>query len=480
MLIKLALRNLMLHRVKTLIIASLVVLGVFLSFVGTSLVDDISDNLKNSFVNYYTGDLVIRNEEQLSGIFGASGEGGESSGVPVVKPIRHYQELVDYLQTQPEVSAVTKIYVGYGMPNVGEMVADFLLLWGIQPEDYFRFFPNLVLVEGRFLQEGERGIMLHSRVRKNLEENYRNNLGPGANLQINNLGVTGIKIRTVPIVGIFEYPMANDRFFVPNLLDIETARLLYDRPAGGLGVTLKEDQTNLLGDVSEEDLFGEEIIQQAQTAQIPNPEDLRLVQESAPEPARGSWTHVLLRLSGTANPADVENELSEEFERRNWKLQVQDWFFSAQPDSAMALGLRALLSVVVFLISVVSVVVMMNTLIASIMERTSEVGTMRALGARRSFISKMLLVETFVLVIVSGILAIALGSLVLGIINLIGLRFADPALWALFGGEVFRPRITWNALFGALILMSQIAFFSWLFPVLSAVKISPLKAMSTE
>ncbi len=482
MLIRLALRNLMLHRVKTLIIGGMVVLGVFLSFVGTALLDRVSDNLARTFTDQFTGDLLIRDKNQLSGVFGSSGDGGEASGIPVLKPLPHLNELLNYLQQNRDVESMTRLYVGYGMPNITEISSDFLLLWGIQPSEYFSFFESIEVVEGRRLADGERGLMLHESVRKNLEQNYSVSLAAGTNIQINNFGVTGLKIRTVPIVGIFRYSVGNDRFFIPNFLDIETARLLFDRPAGAaLEVELKREATSLLGEVSLDDLFSEEIIGQAQTTRVDPFAPLELPVQTAVEgTGRGSWTHVLLRLKQGSDPKQVEEELSAAFEERGWELEAQDWFSSAQPDSSLALGLRLILSALVFLISVVSVIVMMNTLIASVMERTAELGTMRALGARRSFVARMLFVETFVLVALSTAVAIVLGTLLLAALNIVGIPAPDPSLEAYFGGKVFHPSPTVDALTGSLFLMLMIAFFSWLFPVLTAVKISPLKAMGTE
>lgn len=486
MLFRLALRNLALHRVKTFLVGGLVVLGVLLNFLGTSLLDALSRNIERTFVEQFTGDLLIRDKNQLSGVFGASGEGGEAAGVPVVKPIPHFEELVNFLDTVAGVAARTQIYVGYGLPNLSEISSDFFLLWGIQPDEFFDFFPGIRVIEGRTLRHGERGLMLHRSVRETLEENYGVDLGPGASLQINNFGVTGIKIRTVPIVGVFEYVRGNERFFLPNLIDVETARLLFDRPsAADLTVTLDPDAASLLGDLSEEDLFGDEIVFAA-TPTGHDPLQTQSVRPTAPasappvNPRRGTWTTVLLRLAPGAAVNQVESTLRAEFEKRGWELEVQDWFGSAQPDSMIALGLRFLLNVVVFLISVVSVLVMMNTLVASILERTAELGTMRALGARRSFISRMLLAETVTLVGVSGAVAVALGTMIIVLLGAIGLPAPDPGLESYFGGPVFRPSLSANAFWNTLSLLVQIAFFSWVFPVATAVKISPLKAMGRE
>ena len=488
MVIKLAVRNLMLHRVKTFIIGSLVVLGVLLSFVGTSLIDQVSANLERVFVDQFTGDLLIRSSKQLAGVFGASGDVEEASGPPVIAPLPHHTELMEALQQRSEIKRLTRLFVGYVMPNLAEINTDFFLVWGVSPQEFFEFFPTLKLVEGRLLQEGERGIMLHANIRKNLEENYRVSLAPGQSIQLNNFGVGGIKIRTLPIVGIFEYPMGNDRFFIPNFIDVETARMLFHQPtASELTVNLDPQATSLLTDVSEDELFGsEDIVVIPPSSRRQGEIELELkpinTNQSAPNQSAssGAWTTVLLRLKEGTNAEAFSQELNDLFNEKKWDLFAQSWFASATPDSWISMGLRFLLGVLVFLIGVVSVIVMMNTLIASVMERTPELGTMRALGARRSFIAKMLFVETLVLVVVSGLVAIGLSLILFALLSVIGIPAPDPNLEAYFGGKVFRPTASSGAFVGAFSIMAQIVFFSWIFPVLSAVKISPLKAMGTE
>ena len=61
----------------------------------------------------------------------------------------------------------------------------------------------------------------------------------------------------------------------------------------------------------------------------------------------------------------------------------------------------------------VAVIIMMNTLVISVIERTGEIGTMRALGARKGFVWKMFLVETLTIAVVFGLIGtgLALGAL---------------------------------------------------------------------
>lgn len=480
MILRLALRNLFAHRAKSLVIGTLVFIGVLVSFLGNTVLEDVSVNLERAFTENFTGEGLIRFKGQLSGVFGASGEGSEGAGVPILKPLPHHAEVVAWLRQRPEVERVTSIYVGYASPSLGEFVTDFLLLWGIEPESYFAAFPGVKVLEGRALRPGERGLMLHRRMRQALEENYQVALGPGQSLQVNNMGALGFRIRTLPIVGIFEFSGGNDRFFIPNLIDLESARALFDRPsAAELAVNLPAEATALLGDLSLESLFGEEVIGRALSPSGPGTEGATPAVREDGE-TEGSFTHVLIRLRSGEKVQEFFKLFDRTAEERRWELQAQGWFESAQPDSMLALGLRLLLNVVALLITIVTVVVIMNTLVASIMERTTEIGTMRALGGRKGFIARLLFWETLMVCAVGGLGALLVGLGVLAMLAVLGIPAPHSSLVTFLGGDVYRPSIQPGAILGAIILVIQTVIFSWLFPVFTALKIGPLKAMSTE
>lgn len=78
----------------------------------------------------------------------------------------------------------------------------------------------------------------------------------------------------------------------------------------------------------------------------------------------------------------------------------------------------------------------MNIMLASVTERTREIGVRRALGATRKHVVAQFLVETTALSLVAGVLGVLLGLTVSGIIALIAYRFDGvnapiPTLWSI-------------------------------------------------
>ena len=113
------------------------------------------------------------------------------------------------------------------------------------------------------------------------------------------------------------------------------------------------------------------------------------------------------------------------------------------------------------------------------MERTSEIGTMRALGAEKSFVRKLFFTEALSITVVSAILGVILGFIIMGVVNGLELSVGDNliAKVILGGGQVHfspTPFIVLISLAGVL----AGSFLSNIYPVSSALKITPLKALS--
>ena len=94
------------------------------------------------------------------------------------------------------------------------------------------------------------------------------------------------------------------------------------------------------------------------------------------------------------------------------------------------------------MIAVVAVIIIMNTLVISVTERTSEIGTMRASGAQKSFVWKMVLCETLLLTGLSGVLGITVGGAVLAVLNVVGIEATNMFFEIIFGGPVLRPQLS--------------------------------------
>jgi len=119
----------------------------------------------------------------------------------------------------------------------------------------------------------------------------------------------------------------------------------------------------------------------------------------------------------------------------------------------------------------------MNTLVISVTERATEIGTMRALGAQKSFIRRMILWETVLTSGIFGLIGAVVGLIVLWILGATGIEAPNIFFEMLFGGKVLHPVPSPGAIAASLFIVIAIAVAASLYPLRIALKTPPVKAM---
>ena len=122
---------------------------------------------------------------------------------------------------------------------------------------------------------------------------------------------------------------------------------------------------------------------------------------------------------------------------------------------------------------VVSSIGMFNTMTVTLLERTNEIGIMRALGARRKDVRNLFVAESVIIGFLGGVVGITMGMLggkiFNGLINILAQRFGGVKTDLFFYPRTF--------LIGIIILSALIGFFSGIFPARRAAKMDPLDAL---
>ncbi len=118
-----------------------------------------------------------------------------------------------------------------------------------------------------------------------------------------------------------------------------------------------------------------------------------------------------------------------------------------------------------------------NTMARNVMERTSEIGTMRALGRRRRDVARLFVAEGFVIGLVGATLGIALGWLLAALVSGIGIPMPPPPGMArgFVGGIAFDAGIAATAFVIALLTATVAA----LLPALRASRLVIVDALRT-
>ncbi|MCK4491734.1 MAG: ABC transporter permease [Candidatus Altiarchaeales archaeon] len=134
--------------------------------------------------------------------------------------------------------------------------------------------------------------------------------------------------------------------------------------------------------------------------------------------------------------------------------------------------LRAVLIAIAGISLIVGGVGIMNTMYTSVMERTREIGIMKAVGARNSDILMLFLLESGIYGLIGGIMGVILG---LGMSKTAELIAAQS-----LGTGVFQVSMAWWLILGALTFSFSIGCVSGILPARQASKLKPVDALRYE
>ena len=114
----------------------------------------------------------------------------------------------------------------------------------------------------------------------------------------------------------------------------------------------------------------------------------------------------------------------------------------------------------------------MNTMYTAVLERTKEIGTMKAVGARNSDILLIFLFESGLLGLVGGGIGIMIG---------VGLgKSAEYIATMALGTDLLQAYFPWYLILGALMFSFCIGALSGIFPAMQAAKLKPADALRYE
>jgi putative ABC transport system permease protein len=194
----------------------------------------------------------------------------------------------------------------------------------------------------------------------------------------------------------------------------------------------------------------------------------------------GSWHNLMIRLNDGVSPSQTISELNKVFSEKNWPLKAVGWKEAAGTSAALTDVAQIIFNIVVIILAIVAVIIIINTLVISVMERTAEIGTMRALGAQKPFVRQLFVWETMLLAGFFGLVGIVIGSLSVVALNLIGLPLDNEFLQVLFGSKNLKPELSLVQVVLSIGFTLFIGVVSWIYPVSIALKVSPLKAIASE
>lgn len=188
--------------------------------------------------------------------------------------------------------------------------------------------------------------------------------------------------------------------------------------------------------------------------------------------------YILVRTKAGEDPLVVAENIKKELRNyRNVKEDEEDFNVQTTDELLDSFGviLNALTAIVVGIAAIslfVGGVGIMNTMYTAVLQRTNEIGVMKAIGARNDQILKIFLIESGMIGLIGGAIGIALGIGLSKIIEFIGRIALDTVL--------LKAYFPWYLIIGALAFAFVVGTLSGLLPALQASRQNPVEALRYE
>ncbi len=219
------------------------------------------------------------------------------------------------------------------------------------------------------------------------------------------------------------------------------------------------------------------------TTQIGNPEDdanIYMTEDAMtllfPE-LKDRYSLVIANAESSINPGELAEKVSERLRKfKDQEKGKEDFEVQTFEDAIKTFtSVIGIINGVLILIALISVLVasvnIMNTMYTAVLERTKEIGTMKAIGATNAEIRDIFVIESGMLGITGGILGILLGYLV---------AKTGGSIAAGAGFSALQPVFPLSLIFGCLLFSVSIGALSGLFPAIQASKQKPVDALRYE
>jgi putative ABC transport system permease protein len=190
------------------------------------------------------------------------------------------------------------------------------------------------------------------------------------------------------------------------------------------------------------------------------------------------YNQIFVKTQPGTSPSKVAEDIKNRMRRdRGQKEGEED--FTVQTSEQILESVGGILSTVQAVlvgIALISLMVggigIMNTMYTSVLERTREIGVMKAIGAQRSDILTLFLIESGVMGIVGGVIGVIIGLGLSKTVEYIGQTF--------LGNDLLRANTSPWLIFGALAFSFIVGCVSGVMPALQASKLKPVEALRYE
>lgn len=469
MILKLALKNIF-ARKSSFVIILFIAFSVALFVITNSVFDSTETGIQEAYVSSFTGDILLRpkTESPLSILGDETPITGTFSENPVINP---YQEVVSLLKNTPTISLFTPIISGFvALDYEGNKYPS--IIFGVETEEYLKIMDAVKIQKGKPFEKNQKGMMLSTQIAKHLKA------GLGSDIQFVVARGLSARIRHAPITAIYSYPIENSIFDEIVLISPQIARELLDITGmfDDEHIVVDEEIEDILSDFDLDSMF-DDALDVAEIHKDNTVVEINQNDADEQEAAATSWNFIICKVNEKNAVNGTIRSLNRHFKKNAWPVEAVNWRHAAGSNAMYLYFLRMIMNTGIFIILFAGFIVINNTLVINILDRTCEIGTMRAIGTSKSFVCLECMTETLVISFIAGILGCLAGTLCSRCITNADITLTNAFLIQLFGGNKLVTSVTFANLLRSFCVSLFIGVIAWIYPVFTALNTSPVTAM---
>ena len=481
MILKIAFRNICRNTRKTILLGTLIALGMAFLFFANAVFESADQGVRTSFVGSLTGDVVLASESETPfSLFG--NEIPVIDDYEVIPSIPGYAEISDTFASLKNADSYTPVVSGAAGVEIGKYRGS-AAVFGIVPDSYFDVCKDIEIVSGNPAHIADGGIFLCQSIKEAAEKKLERPLEIGEEVMLSLYSNGSFKIRKGTYAGCHRYINQTAPFDAIILADPTIVRGLIDYTAGNL---IAQEDNESDGAENADDFDLDTLFAEAEDTEKAQGEEFSLnkiesiladttERDALSQVSSSAWSFVLFKAKD-AQEKQLKKELAVLARDNHWNVEIKGWRKGAGLSAQMVFALKAAFNVGIIFIIIGAVLVIVNALVISVLERSYEIGTMRGIGAGKPFISALFIAESMMLTLTAATVGIIIGALASAAFSG-GISLHNDLLITMFGGDVLRPVVTFKNILLHFAGAALVGALSWIYPVSLAVKIQPVTIM---
>ena len=500
---KRAINNLSQQKTKTIIIGLFIAIGMMIVQVGNGFIESVNNGMEKDFRANYTADIIVSApipDGVFMDLFGITYLANvmEVKQIPALPDVKAAEKIISetsgILQKSNIVTTqgILMETDEFLLEDQDMMKIPVFYMFAGEADAYFKMFPNQKITEGRYPAPGTNEILVDERLKKNFYEYYKSEMQLNQTIYISGVSMQTL-IREAKIVGFYNQPDENSAMYSIVYADPSLARAFADLTYGANFVQELPDEIDFsISDASEDDLFGNDDDLFADStfddsfiaSSDVDFDDIlgdTTLRDELNKTDDGAWHYILLRCEKGMSDVEIDaviEDLNNKFAAAGVEAVARDWEGAAGTFTSSVDSISSLFTVLIIILAIVVFIIIMNTMVISVLERTGEIGTMRAIGADKSFVRKLFFCESITLTLGAELLGTILSLVIMTILNACNFTVSDDIAKMILGGGSISFIPTVGNFVSTMIIILVGTILANLYPVSSALKITPLKALS--